>query len=347
MAQTVQVRTFFFDAEKDYLPYYRTFDLQLDPDNSVVSVLKRIARLEERFDFDPARPYFFLNGKVVTETVRIDEASEAFGDKWEIMPLSTYRAKKCLRIDDSDFTARFALLEPYATEEDRLYYKSLYPLHYASETLRYNRDYIGDALLVTAWRMIENGSPYRDEILAAIDDPENGIRVCEYENNLFKGGEQYGEAIEALRALYPAKKRNPLAQKLQSLLPRFDKAPKRITSLEGKAIACYKGDSDIDEAKIAKAIEKIGGRYVSFAMRRKRSGRTIVEDTPKTAYKKAGAILLDAMDRGAEVLIVPNVEELRYLRTHFKAIEKAVGRDIDLALESADRLNLSFETQAA
>lgn len=347
MPQSLRVRTFFFDAERDYLPYYRTFDLQLDPDNSVVSVLKHIARFDERFDFDPSHPYFFLNGKVVTETVRIGEAIEALGTEWEIKPLSTYRAKKCLRIDDSDFTERFALLEAYASEEDLLYYKSLYPLYYASETLRYNPDYIGDALLATAWRMIENGSPHREEILAAIDDPENGIRTCEYENNLFKGGERYGEAIAALRALYPAREPSPIVKKLRSIVPSGAKAPKRIGTLKGKRVACYVATADIDEAEIIRSVENLGAQYVAFEMRFKRSGRTIVEDAPSLAYKKAGAILLDAFDSGAEVLIVPDSEDLRFLRTHFKAIEKAVGREIGLALESTDRLHLFSQTKAA
>ena len=72
-----------------------------------------------------------------------------------------------------------------ATEEDKAYYESLYALHYASETFKFSHDYIGDAVLMLAHKMIENGSEHKEAILEAISDKYDGLAACEYENNLF------------------------------------------------------------------------------------------------------------------------------------------------------------------
>jgi hypothetical protein len=70
-------------------------------------------------------------------------------------------------------------LAPFASEEDLAYYKTLYALHYASETEKFDRDYIGDAVLVLAHRLISGGSEHKEEILEAITYPYSSLLDCE------------------------------------------------------------------------------------------------------------------------------------------------------------------------
>ena len=56
------------------------------------------------------------------------------------------------------------------------------------------------------------------------------------------------------------------------------------------------------------------------------------------AFKKGGAVLLDAMDSGAEILICSKDEDAKYFRENFGNFKRVAGRDIYLDIISLNEL---------
>lgn len=336
MQHTLNIRAFFFNAKTDYLPYYKHFMVTLDADAKAVEILKAIQDANENFAYPNEKLLFKINDLVVTGEERITEIVEKLGTDLQIDPVLSYRSNHCLVINDDDFMQRFELLAPYATEEDKAYYESLYALHYASESSKFNHDYIGDAILLLAHRMIENGNENKEAILQAIGDPYDGLNACEYENNLFDA-QDHTETIEALHAMTEPTAKNGLLEKISQKLSREAVAAHTIDTLEGQGVAFYAAHSQTPtEAEVFEAIEAAGCRVVRFGREKKLCGRSLIGRQENLAYLKAATTLLDALDSGAEILIVADEADLTMFNKHYAAIQKRIGREIPLAL-------LSFE----
>ena len=244
-------------------------------------------------------------------------------------------------MDDSDFMGRFELLAPYATDEDKAYYESLYALHYASETFKFSHDYIGDAVLMLAHKMIENDSEHKEAILEAISDKYDGLAACEYENNLFNTVDCSKE-IEALNTmLYPPVKRSPLlnnkvVDKMNEMTEKFSKKALysfEKKSIEGVNVACYAGDSGLLDEIDAKITEN-GGNIISFSRAGKLAGVSLLGKQDNLAFLKAATTLLDALDTGAELLVIAKESDLEMFSKNFASIQKRIGREIPLPLIS-------------
>ncbi|MGC9351801.1 MAG: hypothetical protein ACP5D3_07410, partial [Sulfurovum sp.] len=313
----LQIRAFFFNAKTDYLPYYKHFTVKLDEEAKAKDLLTAIQEQNEMFEFPKQKLIFKINGLVVTANEKLSDIVEALGTELQIDPVNSYRANHGLRFNDKDFMESYALLEPYCDEEDLKYYKSLYALHYASETSNFQRDYIGDAVLLLAHRLIENGSEHKAEILKAISDADSGLFDCEYENNLFDP-EDHTETINALKIMARGTQ-EALPSIFEVLLSKVmgkkkeeeekpvlqKRIPQTIDSIEDKNTAYYSG-TDIINSTMIEDIQKAGAKPVRFGRETKGSGATLFEDNRRLALTKAGTTLLDALDHGAEVLIVEN-----------------------------------------
>jgi len=221
---------------------------------------------------------------------------------------------------------------------DLEFYKTLYPLHYASETFRFNHEYIGDAILVLASKMIESGSEYKSEILSAISDEFDGVVCCEYENNLFNG-KDYTETIANLKAIADSKSTPSVMEKILSMTNRTKKV-ENLESIEGRNVAIYSARSSaelIEESK--NAIINSDANFIEFERSTKLAGQTLIDSYPQMAYRKAGTMLLDALDNGANILVFVNSEDLTLFQNAIVESEKVMGRDIEMTLISLDTLN--------
>lgn len=337
MSYTLNTRAFFFNAKTDYLPYYKNYKLTLEEKATAKALLVAIKEQNENFSFPELNLIFKVNGLMVEGETPLNDIVEKLGTSLTIEPASSYRSNNGLIINDNDFMKSFELVAPYASEEDKNYYKTLYPLHYASESANFDREYIGDAVLVLAHKMITDGNEHKTEILNAISSVDAGLFECEYENNLFTGGD-HAEAINALKEMvkngddeYPSlldmiksafgKEKEPAQPKEQPA-----KEQKKIDNITEKQVAYYPGitpNSTIDGLIEANGIQK-----VRFSRENKLSGLDIFEDSKALALKKAGATLLDAFDSAAQVLIIEDNETYDMMQNNFKAIEKTVGREI-------------------
>ncbi len=347
MQHTLDIRAFFFNAKTDYLPYYKPFTIRLNSDAKAVEILQAIQSANENFAYPKEKLLFRINDLVVTGEESIGEIVKELGTTLQIDPVLAYRSNHCLIINDDDFMERFSLLAPYATEEDKAYYESLYALHYASESSKFNHDYIGDAILLLAHRMIENGNADKETILKAISDPYDGLNACEYENNLFEV-EDHTQTIEALQAMLRQPTKDSLLAKISQKLSRKATATHTVESLAGQGVAFYAGGAvQPTQAVVFEAIEAAGCQVVRFGREQRRSGRSLIGRENNLAYLKAATTLLDALDSGAEILIVADEADLAMFHNHYAAIQKRIGREIPLVLLSFEAFeNLSARVAA-
>jgi succinate dehydrogenase/fumarate reductase-like Fe-S protein len=337
MQHTLNVRAFFFNAQTDYLPYYKNFTMTLADDAKAVEILKEIKAQNENFAYPEEKLIFKVNELVVTGEESVGKIVERLGNELLIEPVLSYRSNHCLVINDDDFMQRFELLAPYATDEDKAYYESLYAQHYASESLKFSHEYIGDAILLLAHRMISSGSEHKEEILAAINDPYEGLNACEFENNLFNG-EDHTATIEALHAMYDRPAPNKFLEKVSRKLSKEAQAAHKVERVNGLGVAFYQAhENKPSQEEVFDAIERAGANVVRFSREKRLSGRSLIGRQENLAYLKAATTLLEALDSGADVLVVANKEDLDMFNKHFAAIQKRIGREIPLAL-------LSFST---
>ena len=344
MSYKLEIRAFFFNAKTDYLPYYKNFNIIVNDDATAKDVLLKIQEENENFSFPKQKLVMKINGLVVDAKQSVSSLVERLGTSLQIDPVNSYRSNNGLKINDNDFMESFELLAPYASESDLRYYKTLYALHYASETENFDREYIGDAVLVLAHNMITEGSEYREAILEAITSVNSGLFDCEYENNLFNA-QDHTAAIGALKAMAKPDEGPSLCARLMARFSKNEEkeleavVPKRavetIENLEEKQVAHYHGlaSHDVMHTLIAQK----GMKAIHFSRSGKLSGLSLLEDNKELAFKKAGAILLDAYDSGAEVLVVEDVDVLDMFKKNYSAIEKTIGRKmIGLELLSAN-----------
>lgn len=330
MLQKLEIRAFFFNAKTDYLPYYKNFNLTVDTDATIKDLLAQLQEANENFSYPEQKLLMKINGLVVEGKQSISSLLERLGTSWQIDPVSSYRSNNGLKINDDDFMQSFALLEPYTTLEDFTFYQTLYALHYASETESFDRDYIGDAILVLAHKMITEGSEHKEAILEAITSAHSGLLDCEYENNLFNA-QDHTAMIDELKAMV---KQDPEPSLCAKLMARFSQKKKKsmpvkrvaetIDNLEEKQVAHYFAEAS--HVAMHELIRQRGMKSIHFPRANKLCGLAVLEDNKELAFKKAGAILLDAFDRAAEVLIVEDIAALDMFKKHFSAIEKTIGR---------------------
>ena len=339
MPYTLNIRAFFFNAKTDYLPYYKNFTLSFEEDATLMNLLNAIQEKNEMFSFPQEKLLCKINDIVIEGDKPLVEIVERLGTTLQIDPVLSYRSNNGLIINDEDFMQQFQKLAPYATDEDKAFYQSLYGLHYASESFKFSHDYIGDAMLVLADRMIENQPENKEAILEAILDPYDGLSACEYENNLFQA-QDHTQAIERLNAMVKHPSQTNFLEKVATSLSKKALHTFEKESLEGINVACYNTDTDALQ-KRKEALTLAGANVISYPRESKKCGVSLIGKQNTLAFLKAATTLLEALDSGASVLVVDNQEALEMFENHFASIQKRIGREIPLALlssEACDRL---------
>ena len=332
----INVRAFFFNAKTDYLPYYKNFSFTVQKETTLKDVLQLIKEKNSDFSYPEKDLLFRVNELVVTGNENVEEVIQNLGVDLLIEPALKYRSDNGLILNNHDFIHNFRRIFKRHSEskEDLAHYITLYPLHYASETFNYNHEYIGDAILVLAHKMITDGcSDCKDEILEAINDPFNGIRCCEYENNVYKG-KDYSVEIAELKEMINLKEKESLVNKLSNMTLR--KLDHEIETIEDRNIAFYTGDKNSEEisANIESEIKNSSANFINFEMSTKLAGQTIIDSHIELAHQKAGTVLLNALDNGADTLICSKNSDLIFFKNVISKCERIMGREIELKLIS-------------
>jgi hypothetical protein len=336
----LNIRVFFFNAKTDYLPYYKNFSFRIDKGSglNLRDILKMIKAENENFAFPKNRELIFrVNDLVVNGKESVDDVVDKFGLEWRIEPVLKYRSLNCLIIDNRDFLHQFRrVLGHFSKKDDLMFYLKLYNVHYASETFLYNHEYIGDAILLLAHKMLKENNPRSREIIEAISNEFNGIDWCEYQNNIFDGRDYSREIGELKEIVYSYKKKVKKGLfNISNLLKK--EREYNIGSLENRNIGVYLGNNSRDLLDRAKSkLKQKRARFVEFAMENRLAGQTILDINPDFAYKKAGRVMLEAFDNGIEVLACVNREDYNYFKEVHYFAEKRLGREINLDLMPLD-----------
>lgn len=329
----LNIRAFFFNAQTDYLPYYKNFSFRVEADKTVLDLLSMIKRQNPDFSYPKENVILRVNGLVLTANEKLSTVANKLGTELQIDPALTYRSNNGLVLNDSDFMQSFELLSNYTTDTDRAYYQSLYPLHYASASFEYNHQYIGDAVLLLASKLIEQQPENEEAILAIINDEFNGLADCEYENNLFHT-QNHAQTIANLKSRIYKKRKVSLLNRLCSLAIKTKKYTLDRETLHEHNLALYVGDRDSLEVieSTRETVKQSGATFIDFPASVRISGQTLIVSNPELAHKKAGKMLLDALDHGADTLLFSNSEDLATFTKIIGKCEKVVGRPINLNL---------------
>lgn len=192
---------FRFDAKTDFLPYYKTYFVTIDPSKSIHELLGELHRQDIAFDYPKTDiAAIKINGKSVFTNVSIDGVTSVMGKEWTLEPLSTKRATKDMIVDTDDFYQRFDLLAPYVDAKDKPLFEQYIIYHYASSVFDFVDDFQGDALFAFAYDMIEKHPEQKEKILRTIANEKTGIflhvRFC---NKIYPCGADVQRKITALK----------------------------------------------------------------------------------------------------------------------------------------------------
>jgi succinate dehydrogenase/fumarate reductase-like Fe-S protein len=335
------IRAFFFNAQTDYLPYYKNFSLNVKSNQTLLEILEMIKVQNPNFSFPTQNTILRVNELVTTADENIATVVEKVGTEIQIDPALAYRSNNGLTLNNSDFMQSFEILAPFSNDEDKDFYKSLYPLHYASSSFEYNREYIGDAILVLASRLIENveEEDKKIAILEAINDEFKGIAYCEYENNLLNG-EDYSEIINTLKSKVKITTKLSIMDRICNLVAKKRNNQLDTASLHEHKIALYVNNRNKKELlkSTKESVEAIGATFINFPSATRLAGQTLVKSNPELASLKAGKMLLDALDHGADTLLFSEESDLVTFRAIIDSAERAMGRDIELKLVALSSL---------
>ena len=179
--KNITIKTFRFNAETDYLPVYKTYEMEVGKDELILDLLNRI-KWEHDGSFSYRRSCrhgicgacgIKVNGKPVLSCKQnAQELIDLFGEELTFEPQSTKRAVKDMIIDKGDFWEKHSAVQPYVvadiapnpTEETRMpqtkveqfldadYCIQCGGCHYACPALEVNENYLGPAALTAAYR---------------------------------------------------------------------------------------------------------------------------------------------------------------------------------------------------
>ena len=179
--KTVTIKAFRFNAETDYLPYYKKYEMEVGKDELILDLLNRI-KWEHDGSFSYRRSCrhgicgacgIKVNGKATLACKQnAIELVELFGDELVFEPQSQKRAVKDMIIDKGDFWEKHAAVkpfveaevEPHPTSETKMskeqvenfldadYCIQCGACHYACPALEVNSDYLGPAAFAAAYR---------------------------------------------------------------------------------------------------------------------------------------------------------------------------------------------------
>jgi len=177
----ITIKAFRFNKETDYLPAYKSYEMEVGKDELILDLLNRI-KWEHDGSFSYRRSCrhgicgacgIKVNGKPVLSCKQnAQELIELFGDELVFEPQSTKRAVKDMIIDKSDFWEKHAAVKPYVEAEvdpepqsetlmpktkveqflDADYCIQCGGCHYACPVLEVNENYLGPAALAAAYR---------------------------------------------------------------------------------------------------------------------------------------------------------------------------------------------------
>ena len=337
----VEISLFKFDKNSDYLPYYTKHFLKLENEKNILDILKTINK-SAKLGFTNSENFdLVINGVYVKASITINEVVENFGKELTIEPISIRRAYSDLLIDDSDFMEKFNILKNHTQDIDKDAYTELKQYYYASNTLNYDSDYIGDSVLLLAYDLIERTPSHKEYILEALNEYDIGAQYhTSLKNRIYNIDDIIEEKIinlqKQLNIFEEVDKQN--FRKNKTLIIDFGNF---VDNYEIKHdfkdfnIAYYPSK---DNKKTLELLDKLDTNLLKLDTLKLDIAKNSFNKNPQITYYVASTILLDAFDSNADFLLVDTVEDFYVFDYNRKQIEKISGREIILPVIHVNEL---------
>lgn len=341
MSRKVNIELFRFNAQTDYLPYYKKYTLTFDANTRINDLLSMIND-QEAFGYKENGNlkvnHLYINAKEKVQTL-----VEQCGTDLRFDPISEFRAKKDLLIDNSDFVEKLGLLAQYLSAEEMVSYRQRTELiYYASNTLKHHRDYIGDHVLFIAAELLDKHFEWRNALMELVTDADNGVWFhTSLEHRLLDASVEakiQKVCYLAERFIQPSSK---LAKKVNTLLCSADKVEdehqdsvgiQKVTQgFEGFRIAAYHG---VKQSALEQLIVHSGASAVKLASSKDDLAAGSVYGNEAFSLKIASEVLLEAKDADADFVLVKNESMKSFFDQKQKKMEKLSGRDIGVSIIS-------------
>ncbi len=327
----LEISLFKFDKNSDYLPYYTKHFLKIENELNMLDILNTINKNEplgftNSTDFD-----LVINGVFAKASITLEEVVTNFGKELTIEPISIRRASNDLLIDEGDFIERIKILKDLVHEDDKNEYLKLKPYFYASNTLNYNPDYIGDAILILAYDLIQKHPEAGNLILLALDNVEIG---AQYHTSLEKRIYNFDKTIEdkihkiqnSLNFYEPLENQNFRLNKTLILdFGTFEENYEIVHDFKGFNIAYYPSKNSEETLHL---LNKLDANILKLDSMKLDLAKNTFNKNPLITYYVASTILLDAFDNNADFLVVDTNEDFYIFDYNRKQIEKICGREI-------------------
>jgi len=309
----IYVELFRFNEQTDYLPYYQKHTLEYSEGETINDLLKKMNEIDA-FGFDE-NCNLKVNELYINAAEQVTTVVKRCGNDIQINPISEFRVKKDLQIDRSDFIDKLALLEEYISAEENIAYrKSTELAYYASNTLNYNRDYIGDHILIIAADLIEKSFELKNTILDKLINVDNGIWYHTSIANRMLSTEQEEKIQKVIYlALQYIKPSSKLAKKLAGLgkkkpLKNFEEtsrvlAPKVVQSFDQFNIAAYHGT---ESSQLTELIKASKASHVEIPSQNEDLASHSVLIDENFSFRIASDIIMQAKDNNADFILVKN-----------------------------------------
>lgn len=326
MFDDIEIELFRFDAKVDYLPYYKKYILRLKKENSVLEVLREISKIE-KFKFEDNLDFNVkINNLYFSVSTKIKEVITALGTlEWRIEPISTFRAIEDLIIDKTDFMNKINLLSEYVDEKEKIQYVKNYLVdYYASTTYEFNKDYIGDGIVLIIDDLLKKSSEKEKELLKFLSDQDSGIYYhTSLQNKIYNYDDEKEKKIVSLM------KKVPLALKKDFHIVDVREPQEIKQTFENFNIASFNG---IDKQNFRLTIEKANATFIALDSSQEDLATHSLDINKDFSLKIIAKVLLEAVDKNADFLVVRGKEDLNYFDKLQVKIELLVGREFSLPI---------------
>ena len=331
----LEISLFKFDKNSDYLPYYTKHFLKIENEKNLLDILNTLNKseklgFENSLDFD-----LVVNNIYVKASLTLEELVENFGKELTIEPISQRRVYNDLLIDDKDFIEKIEIFKDFIDEEDRKNYSNLKQYFYASNTLNYRSDYIGDSILLLAYDLIQKNPKIKSYILSLLDDVEVGASFhTSLKNRIYKFEDIIETKIQTIQSelgyFEELEKQNFRINKTLIIdFGEFEENFEVLHDFKDFNIAYYPSNNSKQTIEL---LNKLKANILNLDSMKLDLAKNSFNKNPIITYHVASTILLDAFDNNADFLVVDTNEDFYIFDYNRKQIQKLCGREILLPI---------------
>ncbi len=328
----LEISLFRFDKNSDYLPYYTKHFLKITNEKSILDILNTI-NSDSTFGYENCENFdLVINGVYTKASLSLKDLVENFGKEITIEPISIRRAYNDLIIDEKDFEAKLELLADFIDEEDEINYKNLKNYYYASNTVNYKADYIGDSVLILAYELIEKHPKLKKAILEKIMSAEVGAsyytslknRILNFDLEQEKKIHHIQEELGFRETL--EKQNFRINNTLIIDFGNFEENYEIKHDFKDFNLAYYSNN----DTQTQNLIDKLSAKNLKLDSLKLDLAKNTFNKNPEITYRVACTILLDAFDNNADFLVVDNNEDFYVFDYNRKELERICGREVIL-----------------